>query len=366
MATTQIGRANARAVQRWSTKLLHETKANSVWKNLIGKGEGAETPVIEMTDLKRDTGEAILVQLAIPIKGEPVYGDDRLEGTEAALSTYTDEVYIDLLSKSVDCGGIMTRKRTPIEMRGYGQRMLSRYFSDVHDQLLFMYAGGARGVNTDFHFPTSFTGHAGNAFEAPDSNHILYGGAATSKASMVSTDTFDLTVVEKARTKIRTLGGDASEIAEIQPIMVGGKPTWVFMLHEWQLHKLRTVTGEGKWLDLQKNLATANAEKNAIFTGGEAMHAGMILRGHKNVIRFSDYGAGSNVAAARAFVLGQQAISVAYGNVGNGYAADWTETLENRGGNPIITGRLMVGVKKLRSNSQDTGMLTVDTAAAAP
>jgi len=366
MATTQIGRTNARAVQRWQTKLLHETKANSAWKGLIGQGEGADKPVIEMTDLKRDSGESILVQLAIPIQGEPVYGDDRLEGTEAALATYTDEVYIDMLSKSVDCGGKMTRKRTPIDMREYGQRSLSKYFADIHDQLFFMYGGGARGVNSDFHFPTSFAGHAGNAFEAPDSAHIIYGGSATSKASLTSSDVMDLSLVEKARTTIRTLGGDASDLPEIQPIMVGGKETWVFMMHEWQLHKLRTATGEGKWLDLQKNLATANGEKNSIFTGGEAMHAGMILRGHKNVIRFSDYGAGSNVAAARAMVLGKQALAVAYGDVGNGYAADWHEDLENRGGNPVITGRLMVGIKKLRSNSRDTGMLSVDTYAAAP
>lgn len=363
--TTQIGQADARAIKKWSAKVLHETKAKSVWKPLIGKGEDAESPVVELTDLKREKGESITVNLGIPIQGEPVYGDDRLEGTEASLSTYTDQVYIDLLSKSVDCGGIMTRKRTAIDMRKQGQRQLSTYFADIHDQLFFMYGAGARGVNSDFHFRTNFTGFGANAFEAPDTDHLLYPGSVSSKGALTTNDEMDLALIEKVRTRLRMVGGNASDLPEVQPIMVGGKPVWVAMLHEWQMHKLRTATGEGKWLDLQKNLATANGEKNSIFTGGEAMHAGIILRSHKNVIRYSDYGVGANVPAARAMVLGQQAMVVAYGDVGAGYSADWHEAMENRGANPIITGRIMFGVKKLRSNNRDTGMFSVDTAVTA-
>lgn len=366
MAETRIGRGNARAVKKWSAGLLHDTKGKSEWKPLIGKGEDSDAPVIELTDLKQGPGDSVLVNLGIPIQGEPVYGDDRLEGTEADLSTYTDTVYVDLQAKSVDCGGLMTRKRTALDLRMYGKKQLSRYFADIMDQQLHMYAAGARGVNSDFHFRTDYAGHADNAFEAPDSAHLIYAGAATSKASLASTDYFDLTAVEKARTTARTTGGNASDLPEIQPIMVGGKSCYVLMVHEWQLHKLRTATGEGKWLDLQKNLAQVQGEKNAIFSGAEAMHAGIIIRGSKNVIRFSDYGAGGNVAAARAVLLGQQALVIAYGDVGNGYMAEWREDLENRGANPIITGRIMFGVKKCRSNSRDTGQLSIDSAAAAP
>ena len=365
MSQTNIGRADARAIKRWSAALLHDTKQKSVWKGLIGKGEDTDMPVIEVTDLNREKGESVIVNLSIPLQGEPVYGDDRLEGTESSLATDTDQVYIDLQSKSVDCGGIMTRKRTAVDLRMYGKRQISRYFADIHDQLLFMYGAAARGVNPDFHFRLNFTGTAGNAFEAPDADHIIYGGSATEKADLTSNDVMDLALVEKTRTKVRMIGGDASDVPEIQPIMIGGKACWVFMVHEWQLHKLRTTTGEGKWLDLQKNLATSNGEKNSIFTGGEAMHAGMIIRSHKNVVRFSDYGVGGNVAAARALVLGKQGMAVAYGDVGSGYSAAWTETVENRGANPIITGRIMCGIKKLRSNSKDTGLLSVDTAVTA-
>ena len=38
------------------------------------------------------------------------------------------------------------------------------WWQRVFDELLFMYASGARGVNTDFVFPTTYTGFANNAY----------------------------------------------------------------------------------------------------------------------------------------------------------------------------------------------------------
>ncbi|AXK39324.1 DUF4043 family protein [Crenobacter cavernae] len=54
------------------------------------------------------------------------------------------------------------------------------------EQVRFAYLSGARGVNSNYILPTDWSGHAGNALEAPDSDHILYGGAATSKASLAA------------------------------------------------------------------------------------------------------------------------------------------------------------------------------------
>lgn len=365
MSGTRIPFGSPLAIKRWSAAVLNKAKTDSVWAPLIGQGETANTPVVEIEDLRSEKGDEVTIHLAVPIGGAPVVGDDRLEGTEADLSLYTDDVAIDLMSKSVDCGGLMSKKRTVVDLRMYAKDQLSDYFTGIHDELLFMYAAAGRGVNPDFRWPLGFTGHAGNAFEAPDSDHIIYPGSVASKATLTSGDEFSLELIERARTRIQTLGGNASEIPEIRPIKIGGKSVYVCMMHEWQMHKLRTTTGEGKWMDLQKALIQSNGEKNAIFTGAEAMHAGIILRSHKNVVRFSDYGVGANVAAARAVVMGKQAMGIAYGDVGKGYAADWHEQKENRGANPVITGRLMVGVKKLRSNGRDVGMMSLDTAVTA-
>ena len=39
-----------------------------------------------------------------------------------------------------------------------------------------MYLSGARGVNTEFVFPPTYSGFANNAFTAPDSDHLILPG----------------------------------------------------------------------------------------------------------------------------------------------------------------------------------------------
>ena len=41
-----------------------------------------------------------------------------------------------------------------------------------------MYASGTRGTNTDYIFPTTYTGFANNSLTAPDADHALFAGDA--------------------------------------------------------------------------------------------------------------------------------------------------------------------------------------------
>ena len=102
MSQTHIPFGSKLAARRWAPAVLHKTKTESVWAPLIGQGEGAQTPVVEVEDLKANKGQAVTIHLAVPVTGEPVIGDDRNEGAESDLSLYTDEVYIDLMTKPLD------------------------------------------------------------------------------------------------------------------------------------------------------------------------------------------------------------------------------------------------------------------------
>jgi hypothetical protein len=54
------------------------------------------------------------------------------------------------------------------------------------------------------------------------------------------------------------------------------------------------------------------------------MYNDVVLHKHKGVIRFTDYGAGANVAASRSLFLGEQAGGVAFGSPGTGCASTGT------------------------------------------
>ncbi len=96
--------------------------------------------------------------------------------------------------------------------------------------------------------------------------------------------------------------------------------------------------------------------KNAL---GE--YNGIILHKHRNVIRFSTYGAGSDVTAARALLLGAQAGIIAWGGNGAPGRYTWNEETDDRGNALAITAGTIYGVKKSRYNSKDFGVVAVDT-----
>lgn len=367
MARTIVGLNDAKAVKKYATFLAVDTARVSYWqRKFMGKGPESSTPIQMLTELENDAGEQITFDLNMQLKQEPVEGDDVQEGTEEALKFYTDNVYIDQMRGGVNTGGRMTRKRTLHDLRKIARKRQSEWWGRVFDELFFMYGSGARGINADYIFRTSYTGRANNSLQAPDSDHLMYGGDATSKASIDANDKFDLALIDKAKTKATVMGGGTEEIPQIQPIMIDGEEHYVIVMHPWQEYDVRTNTNTGQWLDIQKAAAGAEGRKNPIFKGALGMYNGVVLHCHKSVTRFSDYGAGSNVAAARALFMGEQFMVCAFGSPGTGLRFDWHEESRDNGNQAVITSSTIVGIKKTRFNSKDFGGMALDTAAADP
>lgn len=368
---TIIGLNDAKAVKKFAAFLAVDVGRKSYFnKKFMGVGEEAQTPIQMLPHLENDAGEQITYDLVMQLKMQPVEGDTTLEGKEEDLKFYTDALYIDQMRGGVNTGGKMTRKRTIHDLRKIARVRQSEWWARLFDELIFMYLSGARGVNADFIFPTTYTGFANNSLTAPDSQHVMYGGAATSKATVASTDKFNLTLVERAVTKASVMGGGTSGIPAIQPCMIDGEEHYVIVMHPYQEYDVRTNSSTGQWLDIQKAVSTAEGRANPIFKGALGMHNNVVLHKHRGVINYSDYGAGSNVAAARALFMGRQAGVVAFGSPGTGLRFDWHEESQDRGNQAVITTGSIFGVKKasfsIEGTSYDFGVIALDTAAANP
>jgi len=373
MAKTLVGVGDAKAIKRFSAFLAVDSSRKSYFnRKFMGQGEQAQTPLQTLPHLERDAGDQISYDLVMQLKMKPVQGDSVLRGKEEDLKFYTDSLYIDQLRGGVNTGGKMSRKRTLHDMRMIARDRQSDWWARLFDETLFMYLSGARGINADFVEDTSFTGYAGNAFVAPDSEHILYGGDASSKATVDSADKLSLATIDKALSRAETMGGGTTGTPELQPCMIDGEPHYVLVMHPWQEYDLRTNTSTGQWLDIQKAAAGAEGKANPIFRGGLGMYNNVVLHKHKGVIRFSDYGAASPavVKAARALFLGRQAGVVAFGSPGTGLRFDWHEEMEDRENQVVITTSSIFGVKKtaftIDGTSRDFGVIAIDTAAADP
>lgn len=371
MARTIIGLNDAKAVKKFSAFLAKDTaKIGYFSKKFMGAGPETSMPIQMLTQLENDAGEQITFDLSLQLKQQPVEGDDVMEGLEEDLKFYTDNLYIDQMRGGVNTGGKMTRKRTLHDLRKVARKRQGEWWARVFDEVIFMYLSGARGVNTGWVFPTSYTGFANNALKAPDTDHIMYGGAATSKASLTASHKMDTTAIDKAVTKAQMMGGGTEETPQIQPVMIDGEEHYVLVMNPWQGYDLRTGTGAANWLEIQKAAAGAEGRASPIFKGTLGMHNGVVLHQHKNVVRFTDYGAGSNVAAARALFLGAQAGVMAFGSPGTNLRFDWHEETRDNGNQVVISTSSIFGVKKTAfgevGSEKDFGVISLDTAAAQP
>lgn len=372
MAQTIVGLNDPKAVKKYSVALAHDVARDSYFQSrFMGDGEASQTPIQRLTDLETEAGDRISYDLSMQLKGNGPEGDDILEGTEEKLTFYTDDVYIDQKRKGTNAGGRMTRKRTVHDLRRIARRRLSEWWQRYFDEQFFIYLSGARGVNPEFIEPLTFSGRANNAIAAPDSAHLFYGGSATSKATLTSSDGMSLALVDRLIANAKMMGGGTVENPRIQPISVDGERNFVLTMSPYQEYTLRTNTSTGQWLDIQKAVAGAVGNNTPLFKGGTGMYNKVVLHVHDAVIRFSDYGAGQNLPANRALFLGVQAGVVAFGTPGGGGASNiarfsWYEEEDDRGNQMVVDTSSIFGIKKTRYNGKDFGVIAVDTYAVAP
>jgi N4-gp56 family major capsid protein len=364
MSQTNVPFGSPLAVKKWSKALAVDFLTTSYFnKKFVGT---SDTSVIQQkTELQSDSGDTIQFDLSVQLRGRPVSGDNRAEGREESLRFFSDQVIIDQLRKPVSAGGKMSRKRTVHNLRQIARARLSEFWAEYFDQTVFIYLSGARGINEDFYEGTDYTGHAGNPIQTPDAAHIVFGGSATSVATITTADGFSRSLVEKVSTKAKMMRALDINTANLKPVMVEGNEHYCIVMSPFQEHQLRNDVGASNWLDLQKAAAGAEGSKSKIFRGGLGMIDNIILHSHKSVIRFNNYGAGSNLAAARALFMGRQAAVVAYGTPG-GKRLDWEENMRDYGNEPTILAGMIFGLKKARFNGRDFGVVAMDTYAPNP
>lgn len=363
MAQTVIAWGDPKAKKAWSAGLATDQAKKSYFeKKFVGTDENSI--IQRKTELESDSGDRVSFDLSVQLRGEPTEGDKRLEGKEENQRFYTDEVIIDQVRHAVSAGGRMTRKRSSHNLRSNARRLLGDYWSRFLDEMMFIYLSGARGINKDFLFPLDWQGRAGNPLQAPDNGHLLFGGQATSKATLTAADTMTRALIERAQVKATMLQAQDPEAANMAPVSIDGEEHYVCVMNPFQQHDLRTSAGSD-WLDIQKAAAAAEGRNNPIFRGGLGMINNVVLHSHRNGVRFNDYGAGSNVQAGRALFLGRQAGVIAYGTSG-GLRWDWNETVKDYGNEPAVASGAIFGFKKSRFNGRDFGVLSLDTACKDP
>ncbi len=266
----------------------------------------------------------------------------------------------------------MTRKRTLHDLRKVAKARSVDWWARVFDELIFMYLSGSRGTNTEFVYPTTYTGFANNSLTTPDSNHVVYGGVATafnSTGGLASTDTMSTLPIDRAVAYAAMMGGGGpaySEVPQIQKCEIDGEELFLMIMDPYQAFNLRRNTTTNDWADIQKAIATAIGRESMFLKGGLGIWNGAVLHQHQNCIRFTNAGASSNLNATRALFLGLQAGALAFGSPGQDLRFGWNEEGRDNNNRVVITTHTIWGFKKVTFNGNDFGVMAIDTYATKP
>lgn len=365
---TKFGVNDPMEVKKWATDLAVAINRDAYFsQSMMSASKRARTPIQVRTELEKDAGMEVTVDLLMPMNMEPVV-QEKLEGKGQALKYFTDKLRIDQVRGAASAGDRVTSKMTLRNLRADAKTVMTDWWSRLQDELFFLYLSGTfPTVDQGFLWSSTNKMFTVNALTAPDSMHMVYGGNATAKSDVGTDDGFDLRLVDKCVAKAETMGGDGSNELSMIPVNVDGKKCYVMLMHTFQYDAMKSNTSTGQWLDIQKAAAGSAGLTSPLFKNSGGMYADCVLHKHRNVLRFNDYGGGS-VLAARALFLASQAAVIAYGSAGGmGTRYRWTEVMTDHEDHVEIGTHCIMGVKKSTYKSKDNtvqrdfGVFAVDT-----
>ena len=359
-----------------------------------GKQTSAGAPVVRVTDLSKQAGDEVDMQIFHKLTGRPTMGDKKLAGRLENLSQASFALKINQTRHGVDAGGKMSQQRTKHDLLRLARTLLSDgYYGSLTDQRGIVQLAGARGdyFASDTILPLAsdaeFAEIMINPITAPTYDRHFFGGDATSFETLDSADKFNLSAVDNLSLFISEMA------APIQPIRLasdpsGGEPLYLLLVTPRQWNDFYTGSSAKDWQSMVASaMERSKGWSHPLFKGESAMWRNILVKQYTGMpIRFNQ-GSTVKVCAAnsadgatvyktaatmidRAVLLGGQALANAFGSGLDGSSFGLKEVKEDHDNSTEVSINWMSGLQKIRfkgrdGNLQDHGTIALDTAVSA-
>lgn len=397
MAQTNIPSGSDQARVAYSVALFAEiTRKSTFQRNLTGpapmeaqalskaRQRGMQTdhqmPFVRITDLTKDAGDTVKIDMFGALTGYSIMGDRKASGSGEPLKLYSQDIKIDQHRKVANPGGRMTRKRVRWQLRNICKANLVDWFSRYIDQQCLVHVCGARGTDNSVDWLIPPQGHEElndilvNPLLTPTRNRRYLAGDATGFGDIDIQDALTLEDIDKLRVSLAEMPLPPSKCVIPGDPMGVEEPVWIMYVTARQWHYIET-TAKANGNDWRTFLANAtrraSMSKHPLFRGGAGIWNGILVKVTDRAVRFApnvaqkEYNAaGAEVDATptvpvdRAFLLGSQALGDALGdamgdNSKGGLPVSWDEEETDLGNMLEIAGRMMGGKSKLRFTGTD-------------
>jgi len=345
---TAFGTNDAQTVKIWSSLTLREALKATKFDKFVGTGKGAI--IQRITDLEKTAGDTIKYDLLMQMTGAGVTGDNRMRDNEEPLVYYQDTVSIDQL-RNAHAFRRMSQQRTLHNLRADAKMQLGEWFSGKMDSYMFRCLSG----------DTTLT--HGQTATAPDTDHQIYSGDASSDATLGSNDQLTLADLTYAKELAKTL------TPPIRPVMIDGGEYYVAVIHPYSTVDLQLDVANSAYTTWPQIQMWANNRglKNPLFTGALGVYDGVILYESTRLIT-PIASAKRNLflgAQAGVFAMGNAYDSIEQSRVGKDNMMSWYEEIDDYGNEKGISCGAIFGINKSRFNSADFAVIAIDSRAVA-
>lgn len=317
--TTDFATGATETVKRWARDLWVDMPREIYFGKFIKSDMNAL--IQEKRDLEGQPGDTVTFTLLNKLTGAGVTGDATLEGSEEAMVFYSDSVSLDQKRHAVRLLGKLSERRTAFSQRESAKTVLKTWLAETIDNDIF------------------------TAFDVSPST-VIFGGTATSTATITAADKFTPSLIDKAVAKAKKAS------PKIWPVRLANRDYFVAVIHTDVSYDLRQ---DATWNQAQRD-AQERGDDNPIFTGMLGCWNGTVVHEHEKIPISTTYGAGGNLPGASNFFLGRQAGVIAWGS-----RPEWWEKEFNYGNSVGFAIGAIWKMKKAVFNTVDHAFIAIRT-----
>lgn len=337
MAETIIDTTDPLTRKRWAKDLFKVLQKAFEFNSLIGTGENA---IIQMrTELGKGEGDEITFGILLDLVGTGTIGRDTLEGKAESLRFRDFKLQIEKIRKSVDIGTDIDAQRVPYNLMERGKTGLQNWWAGMLSDYMFHVLCGNSQMTDEL---DQFGGvqFGANPVE-PDAEHLMVVGDK-SENTLTAGDTVSLKFLDaiKQRAEIPTSDGVGFKL---RPMMIGGKPMFRVILHNFVFDDLRRNLNAGEWGDMLR--AAGKLADPSV----EIVYNGLMISKSERI--YSRGAIGSDGGRSyRNILLGAQAAVMGWGGAGDSKSSVMSFHVEkmDHGSKTEVSGGGILGIAKTR------------------
>jgi N4-gp56 family major capsid protein len=290
--------------QQWDSEFFTEYLRESRFKPYMGTGESNMIQVKE--DLTKKKGDSLTFALVNKLDGAGVTGTGTLEGNEEAMDSRSFRLYVDKIRNGVRIPE-MEEQRSAIDLRDAARSVLKTWISELTKTSLINAMGSINGIS----YGSASEGQK-DAWLVDNSDRVLFGAAKVNAVSndhstaLLTIDSTNDRLTPAAISLMKRIAKTANP--KIRPITVKGDEEW-FVLWTPSL-VFRDLANNTTMTQANRDAMQRGAD-NPLFTGGDLIWDGVIVKELEDIAVVSGVGASSSDVAP-VYLCGAQNLAMGW------------------------------------------------------